>query len=94
MNYNQDFDDFLNIDYQRLSRYLFSFTGNEFGIIGSIAGYLICQNLDIDEQNSIGNFFELVGQMILAIAAQNQVKHNDSNQSKAYNGIVSKKGPL
>ena len=92
MNNNQAFDDILNIDYQRLSRYLFSFSGNDFGIIGAVVGYIICQNLDIDEQNSIGNFLELIGQMILAIAAQNQVRNNDLNQSNAYNGIVSKKG--
>lgn len=92
MNNNQSFDNFLNIDYRRLSRYLFNFSGNEFGIIGAVAGYLICQNLDIDEQNSIGNFFELIGQMILAIAAQNQVKNNDQNQNNSYNGIGSKKG--
>ena len=92
MNNNQAFDDFLNIDYQRLSRYLFSFSGNDFGIIGAVVGYIICQNLDIDEQNSIGNFLELIGQMILAIAAQNQVRNNDLNQSNAYNVIVSKKG--
>ncbi len=80
MNNNQSFEDFLNIDYQSFSRYLFSFSGNEFGIVGALVGYLLCQKLDIDEQNSLGNFLELVGQMILAIAAQNQVKQNDNNQ--------------
>jgi len=40
----------------------------------------LCQNLDIDEQNSIGNLLELIGQMMLSIAAQNQVKQNDQNQ--------------
>ncbi len=91
MNNNQGLDDFLDIDYKNMSRFLFSFSGNEFGIIGAIVGYLICQNLDIDEQNSLGNFFELIGQIILAIAAQNQVISNDNNNNNNYEGIISRR---
>ena len=80
MNFNQSFEDFINVDYHSMGRFLFSLSGNEFGIIGAVIGYILCQNLDIDEQNSIGNLLELIGQMMLSIAAQNQVKQNDQNQ--------------
>ncbi len=84
MDTNKAFESFLNVDYHSLSRYLFLFSGNEFAIIGAIVGYLLAKNLDIDEQNSLGNFLELVGQMILAIASQNQVKQNDLNSKNPY----------
>lgn len=80
MDFNQSFEDFINVDYHSISHFLFELSGNEFGIIGSIIGYVLCQNLDIDEQNSIGNLFELIGQMMLSIASQNQVRQNDKNQ--------------
>lgn len=77
---NKGLDDFLNVDYKSFSDFLFSFSGNEFAIVGSLIGYFLSQNLDIDEQNSLGNFFELIGQIMLTISAQNQVVQNDTNQ--------------
>lgn len=76
MNNNNSFDDFLNVDYKSFSDFLFSFTGNEFAVIGSLIGYFIGQNLNIDEQNSLGSLFELIGQVLLTISAQNQVIQN------------------
>ena len=67
---------FINNDYDSLADYLFSFTGNEFSIVSSIIAFVISQNLSIDQVNSLGNFFELLGQFMITKAAQDQVIQN------------------
>lgn len=47
-----------------------SLTPLEFTTLGTIIGYLISSVLTVQEQNSIGNWFELVGQIILTFNAQ------------------------
>ena len=42
----------------------------EFTTLGTIIGYLISSVLTVQEQNSVGNWFELVGQIILTFNAQ------------------------
>ena len=78
---NDSMNQFINNDYKSLADFLFSFTGNEFAIISSIIGFIISQNLDIDEVNSLGNFFENIGQFMLAKAAQDQVISNRNNNN-------------
>ena len=76
---NDSMNQFINNDYDSLADYLFSFTGNEFAIFSSIIGFIISQNLSIDQVNSLGNFFESVGQFMLAKAAQDQVIQSKQN---------------
>ena len=45
------------------------------------AGLVDFQKLDIDEVNSLGNFFENIGQFMLAKAAQDQVISNRNNNN-------------
>lgn len=78
---NDSMNQFMNNDYKSLADFLFSFSGNEFAIISSIIGFVISQNLDIDEVNSLGNFFENIGQFMLAKAAQDQVISNRNNNN-------------
>ena len=47
-----------------------SLTPLEFKTLGTLIGYLISSVLTVQEQNSIGNWFELVGQIILTFNAQ------------------------
>lgn len=42
----------------------------EFTTLAVITGYYLSCNLTVDEQNSIGNWFELLGQIILTFNAQ------------------------
>lgn len=86
------YDQFVNVDYASLSDWLFSFTGYEYGIVGAFIGLLIAAPLNINQQNSIGNFFELVGQMILTINAQEitrraQINANDIEINQRQNTI-------
>lgn len=74
------FDEFLNCDYASIGDFLFSLSGFEYGVIGALLGLLISTKLTINQQNSIGNFLELVGQTLLAIASQdyNRMSNNNS----------------
>lgn len=81
MSQNQNpFDDFVNVDYASLSDWIFSFTGTEYAIVGALLGILIASPLNINQQNSIGNFLELIGQTILAINAQ-EINRRTKNSS-------------
>lgn len=76
---NDAMHQFINNDYKSLTDFLFSFSGNEFAIFASVIGFVISQNLTIDQANSLGNFLECVGQFMLSKASQDQVIKNRSN---------------
>ncbi len=52
--------------------FLLSLSPSQFAAFASIIGLLLCENLDIYSQTSAGNFFELVGQVMLTVASQAQ----------------------
>lgn len=85
---NDSINQFINNDYKSLSDFLFSFTGNEFAIFASIIGFIISQDLDIDEVNSLGNFLECVGQFMLSKAAQDQVIMNNRRKNRNNNNLL------
>ncbi|MCI6763538.1 hypothetical protein MSH26_01500 [bacterium] len=68
---NEAFANFTNQDYSGLSNWLNTLDPYEFSLFGVIAAYLIAPSLNANQQNSIGNFLEEIGQIILTIAAQN-----------------------
>lgn len=67
---NKTINDFTNFDFSSLSSFLSKISPTEFGTIGCLVGLMISIPLNSNEQNSIGNFFELIGQVILTIQAQ------------------------
>lgn len=79
---DDEFSKFVNQDYKSFSEWLFSLNAYEFTLIATIAGFLISPKLTINEQNSLGNFFELLGQVILTINAQGSTL-NQSNSAKS-----------
>lgn len=42
----------------------------EFGVLGCIVGIILSSSLSSADLNSLGNFFELVGQVMLTVQAQ------------------------
>ena len=77
---DQQFKDFVNKDYNSFSNWLFSLNAYEFSLFATAAGFLISPSLTINQQNSLGNFFELLGQVILTINAQNTTKMQKEKQ--------------
>ena len=61
-----------NKDVKNYANFLSKLSGNELGLIASLSGYFLAQGLTPEEQNSIGNFLEAVGQILLCIGSQNQ----------------------
>ena len=67
---NEAFRNFVNSDYNMLARWLNTLDPYEFTIIGVIIAFLIAPTLNPNQQNSIGNFLEVIGQTLLTISAQ------------------------
>lgn len=59
----------------------FSLGANEFTALATILGFIIANRLNLNQQNSLGNFIELVGQTILTISAQSSTLQSDNNSS-------------
>lgn len=84
------YEQFMNVDYASLSDWIFSFSGYEYAVVGSLIGIIIASPLNLNQQNSIGNFFELIGQTILTINAQEinrrsgNTPNNIGNQQDTY----------
>ena len=81
--HSEQYDKFVNQDFSSLGDWLFSLNAYEFTLISTIIGFAISPTLTVNQQNSLGNFFELLGQVILTINAQNttlqQAKTKNSN---------------
>ncbi len=79
---NNSFNNFANQDFSSLSNWLNNLNAYEFAVTGIITALLIAPSLTANQQNSIGNFLEEVGQVLLVIAAQEitvqQAKQNNT----------------
>lgn len=66
--------------------YFFNLKPYEFALLANVLGILLCNYLDSNEQNSFGNWLELLGQEILTVQAQGvtlspgSVNYNTLNQ--------------
>lgn len=72
-NYSKPLDEFLDTDFKAFSQLLLSIPPLEFGLLSGIIGTLISSVLSSSELNSLGNFLEAIGQVMLAIQAQEQL---------------------
>lgn len=75
MNSNQ------NNKFKSFSAFLSNLSPLEFTTIGCLVGLIITEQLNSNEQNSIGNFFELVGQVILTAQAQSSINSSSPSSS-------------
>lgn len=50
--------------------WIMTLTPFQFTTIGTITGYILAENLTVDQQNSLGNWLEFVGQLLLTYNAQ------------------------
>lgn len=85
-----EFKCFVNQDYNSFSNWLFSLDAYTFTLIATVAGFIISQELTINQQNSLGNFFELLGQVILTINAQNTTLQQNNKKTPGINSNLEK----
>jgi hypothetical protein len=64
-----------------LTNCFFSLPPKQFSLLSSLLGLLLIDNLDYDQQNSLGNFIVNVGQTILTSAAQGQLLQSNNSQN-------------
>ena len=70
--------------YNKLANLLSSLSPFEFTTLGVIFGYFLSLSIPITELNSLGNWFELVGQILLTYSAQGTA----TPTNKEYNQLV------
>lgn len=59
----------------------------EFTFLGSVVGYVLAFNLSPNEQNALGNWFELVGQILLTFSAQGTISLTSNQYDDLINEI-------
>lgn len=66
-----DFYKFMDKDkISTFTKWLAKLSPTEFATIGFISSIILSELLNPDEQNSVGNFFVLVGQVLITTSAQ------------------------
>lgn len=60
----------------------FSLPPAQFALLSALLGILLTESLDLDQQNSLGNFIVGVGQSLLVAAAQGQALQSDDQQDQ------------
>lgn len=63
----------------------FKLPPKQFSLLSSLIGIVLIDNLDTNQQNSLGNFLINVGQAILTSAAQGQLIQSNNQLSDSVN---------
>lgn len=58
----------------------FSLPPRQLALLSSLIGILLTDNLNPDQQNTLGNFIVNIGQVILTSAAQGQLLQDNGSQ--------------
>ena len=70
MNNNFNSSNFSNMSCNSFINLLLDLNETELTLFGCIIGFYLSSLTNINQQNSLGNFFELVGQILLTMNAQ------------------------
>ncbi len=52
---------------------IFSIPPEQFTVLATAIGFLLANDLDMNEQNSLGNFLMAIGQVLVTIASQKAI---------------------
>lgn len=74
-----------NYDYKKAANFLHSIDPVEFALLGLLIGLVIGENLDSNEKNTLGNFFEQIGQTLITVATQEFLLNDDNPNNKESN---------
>lgn len=73
-----------------MNEFLSNINSSTFTFSAIAIGYLLTEELSPAEENSIGNWFMLIGQVLCTNAAQQQVLNNNQNNDVAPNIVNDK----
>lgn len=68
--------------YNKLANLISNLTPFQFTTLGVIFGYFLSLSIPITELNSLGNWFELVGQILLTYSAQGTATPTNEQYNK------------
>jgi len=68
-------------NYSNFVPYFLSLPPKQFALLSSLLGLILIDNLDLEQQNSLGNFIVNIGQFILTTAAQGQALENGNQNN-------------
>lgn len=88
MNNCDNSNDYNPQEVKNFASWIMTLSPFEFTTLGIIIGYALSLSLTIDEQNSLGNWLELVGQIILTFNAQGSA--NTSPSTDQFNALSNK----
>lgn len=71
------FNETFNNNFNSFSEWIFSLSGLDFTIAATTIAILMSTKLSTDQQNSIGNFFFLIGQVLITMNAQDVTKFDN-----------------
>lgn len=71
--------------FKDFARWLTSLNPYEYSALSAVVGLIIAKGLTVPEQNSIGNWLESVGQIILTVNAQASINAPDGNAANNSN---------
>lgn len=77
-----------NNPFTNLSKILLSLNSYEFASLAYLIGLILCDGLNYNEQQSLGNFYNLLGEVMQTIGSQGQ-NLNDNNSSFNIDNIKS-----
>ncbi len=91
---NKAFENFINQDFKGLSDWFSTLNPYEFTFVATIIGGVIAPLLNTSQQNSLGNFFEQIGQTLETISSQaqtvsawQQANQQNNNSNNCVNDI-------
>ena len=64
-----------------LAECFFGLPAKQYALLSSLVGIMLIEDLDLNQQNSLGNFFVSLGSTILTAAAQGQLIESNSNKN-------------
>jgi hypothetical protein len=70
-----------------LTKCSFSLSPKEISMISLIFGILLANNLNLNQQNALGNFITNVGDIILTFASHNELFQSNNNNNSQDNRI-------
>jgi hypothetical protein len=69
-----------NCNKNSIASSFFSIPPNQYALLASLIGVALAENLDLNQQNSLGNFIVDIGTTMLTAAAQGQLIESRSNK--------------
>lgn len=79
---NKAFENFMNQDFKAFSNWLSTLDPYEFTFVATLIGFAISPFLNTMQQNSLGNFFEQLGQTLETISSQAQTVSSWQQQNQ------------